>query len=170
LYLSFIQIAHSLILDSYLIVPPVPQTASPMGFNSLNNYTYSPAFYSLSPSSSNSLMESTGVAMASHAAIPYIATIPHLHCYNPIVPLTSEVEQEQRRFQWITTLTTKAQGHWGAEAQWLGSRFVLEIPLVVVHPIRYGRMNRRLRRRGGMIRFVLPRFLVVLDVLGAFDS
>jgi hypothetical protein len=87
----------------------LPQTASSMEFNSLNEYTYNPAFDSSSPPRSYSPMESTGVApqaltysltpgeLSSDAmlsgrssgsrsppAIPYAATVPRSHRYNPI--------------------------------------------------------------------------------------
>ncbi|KIM47579.1 hypothetical protein M413DRAFT_203694 [Hebeloma cylindrosporum] len=89
----------------------LPQTASSMEFNSLNEYTYNPAFDSSSPPRSYSPMESAGVApqaltysltpgelsdamisgrasrgsgSRSPPAVPYAATVPRSHRYNPI--------------------------------------------------------------------------------------
>jgi hypothetical protein len=90
----------------------LPQTAAVMEFNSLNDYTYNPSFDSSSPPRSYSPMESAGVApqaltysltpgeLSSDAmisgrisrgsnsrsppAVPYSATVPRSHRYNPI--------------------------------------------------------------------------------------
>ena len=91
----------------------MPQTASSMEFNSLNDFTYNPAFDSSSPPRSYSPMESAGVApqaltysltpgeLSSDAmipgrisrdsnsrsppAVPYAATVPRSHRYNQLL-------------------------------------------------------------------------------------
>lgn len=59
-----------------LTIPPVPQTASAMEFNSLNEYTYNSTFDSSSPPHSYSPMESAGVA-------PQALTHPASSCLMP---------------------------------------------------------------------------------------